>query len=235
MAWQILDSGALPAEENMALDAKLLEQLDPHGACFLRFYEWDRPSATFGYFLKPEQFFRPEPLAAGRFAVARRPTGGGVIFHTCDLTFSVLIPAGHAGYSVNTMDNYAFINKRIANAIALLLKETNLELLANDPVALNSTAANFCMAKPTRFDVMMGQKKIAGGAERRTKKGFLHQATLSLIAPSEESVGQYLLHPEEVMPGILQQSASIVRSHEELKEIRPLIKKKLIDSFEELI
>jgi lipoate-protein ligase A len=35
-----------------------------------------------------------------------------------------------------------------------------------------------CFAGPVRYDVMSGSRKIAGGAQRRTKRGLLHQGSI---------------------------------------------------------
>ena len=39
------------------------------------------------------------------------------------------------------------------------------------------------MADPTVYDVMVDGKKVVGGAQRRTKHGFLHQGSISLGVP----------------------------------------------------
>ena len=112
---QLIDSGKQTAAENMRLDEQLLEELDPYGFPILRFYEFSAPAATYGYFLKPEEHLRE----GHGLDLARRPTGGGILFHLWDLTFSVLIPAHHEGYSTDVMQNYKYINDRVVEAIGL--------------------------------------------------------------------------------------------------------------------
>jgi lipoate-protein ligase A len=35
----------------------------------------------------------------------------------------------------------------------------------------------------------MGGKKVVGAAQRKTRDGFLHQGTISLVQPEEEVIG----------------------------------------------
>lgn len=80
----------------MALDEAVLESAEP-GGCYLRRYCWAGRSphgATFGYF---QPWACAESAARRRFPgadvpVVRRPTGGGVVFHDGDVTFSFVFP-----------------------------------------------------------------------------------------------------------------------------------------------
>ena len=109
--WQMIESGCLSPEAIMIKDADLLAQLDPQGPSILHFYDWNVPCLTYGYFTDPACYLNLDALQQCGMQKARRPTGGGIIFHLSDLAFSVLIPASHPCFSLNTLDNYAFINK----------------------------------------------------------------------------------------------------------------------------
>ena len=56
MKWKILDTGKRSAEDNMAIDAKLLEEMKPDDSPILHLYEWEGKAATYGYFLDPKKF-----------------------------------------------------------------------------------------------------------------------------------------------------------------------------------
>src|SRR5690242_16384610 len=104
MDWQILDTGVAPAEKNMAFDAELLENLG--GQPILHFYEWERPSISYGYFIQPSKFLNLNNIKKQGIDLARRPTGGGIVFHLWDMAFSVLVPASSPHFSLNTLENY---------------------------------------------------------------------------------------------------------------------------------
>jgi len=182
---EIVDTGTRSAHENMEIDAQMLGGLDPNGKMILHLYDWERPSLTYGYFIKPHQHLNIEALAKNGIDIGRRPTGGGIVFHLWDLAFSVLVPANHPGYHENTLDNYTYINSFVKSAMQKLLGK-ELNLLPDEPLAQNEASRHFCYAKPTKYDVMLGGKKLAGAAQRKKRNGYLHQGSISLIKPDEE-------------------------------------------------
>ncbi|MBA3817151.1 MAG: hypothetical protein H0X29_11675 [Parachlamydiaceae bacterium] len=192
--WEIIDTGKASAVRNMAIDVELLDQLaSEQKRPILHLYDWDVPSATYGHFTDPYRFIHPNADKLG-LQLARRPTGGGMIFHLTDLAFSILVPASHYGYSVNVLDNYAFVNYLVIEAVK---RFTNLQihphLLSHEPQTTVAISKHFCMAKPTKYDVMLEGRKIGGGAQRRTKHGFLHQGSISLSLPPIDFLNKILL------------------------------------------
>ena len=189
MGWEIIEGKIATAKENMTLDEKMLNELDPNGEPILHFYEWQKPAATYGYFMKPSQLFKHAEV----LDLAKRPTGGGVLFHLWDLAFSVIIPASHPAYSKDIMKNYKVINDAVLLAVKSMMKpDTSISLLPQDPTALDEYSKYFCFAKPTKYDVMIDGKKIAGSAQRRKKNAFLHQGSISIAAPSLDFIKKIL-------------------------------------------
>ncbi len=225
--WDCLDTGKNSASENMALDARLLEELNPSGAPLLHLYDWEESSATYGYFLKFEEHLKGKELD-----FARRPTGGGVIFHLTDLAFSALIPAHLA--SNDTLSNYQYINDRVKLAVKKLLEERfSPDLLATDPPKEEGSSSHFCMAKPTIYDVMIGEKKVAGAAQRQRKQGILHQGSISLALPRREEIVPHLAHPE-VYEAMLETTFAPLKGdyvQSELQDLREEMKTRLKEEF----
>lgn len=193
---QIFDTGISTAEENMSFDEKLLENLDPRANPILHLYDWKRPSATFGYFIKPENHLKMEN--AHSIDIARRPTGGGIVFHIWDLAFSFLMPAEHPRFSLSTLENYQFVNQVVLEVVETYFSLAPTLTPQNAP-SLGPDCQNFCMAKPTQYDVVCQGKKIAGSAQRRKKQGYLHQGTISLAPPDFELLNAVLLSKEDVL------------------------------------
>lgn len=196
MQWEIIDSGTLPAEENMRVDGELLANLAITPKHILRFYDWKNPSLSYGHFIKPEEHLNLEAAETLGIEIARRPTGGGVISHFTDFTFSILVPKNSPYYTTDTLTNYCFVNKKIQNALKGLCQD-DLQLLATGENS-HETLDRFCMAKPTVLDVMCGPLKVSGGAQRRTKHGFLHQGTISLAPPNWDWLYRVIRHQEVV-------------------------------------
>src|SRR5208337_1828234 len=106
----------------MALDEALLEAVSRLGRPVLRFYGWTEPAATFGYFQKYAEVERATLLRP----LVRRPTGGGIVPHEADWTYSCVFPAGHEWHALAAMESYRRMHEWIADAFARLAVYTEL-------------------------------------------------------------------------------------------------------------
>jgi lipoate-protein ligase A len=111
--WDFLKSPSAGAAFNMALDEALLRTAAQRGRPLLRVYSWARPAVSFGYF---QRF--PTQLAES-YELVRRPTGGGVVYHVEDTTYTVVVPPAHALHTMKTADAYRALHKAVAAAFAL--------------------------------------------------------------------------------------------------------------------
>lgn len=223
--WNILDTGKRCAKENMLIDAELLETLDPHALPILHFYDWAADSATFGYFVNPADYLDMEQVGKWGLDLAKRPTGGGIVFHLWDLAFSVLIPAGHPRFSENTLETYAFINNGVLSAVSSFLGNRPV-LIPDDAPAPDASCTRFCMAQPTKYDVVLQGKKIAGAAQRKTKKGFLHQGTIALKMPSEHYLST-VLRPSKVLEAMMASTFPLLQPEDNIEEGRQALREEL--------
>lgn len=218
MAWNILERQAASARANMEMDSQLLEGLGDQEKPILHLYAWERESLTFGYFMKPEELLNLEEAEKRGIDWARRPTGGGTVFHLWDLAFSVLIPAKSPLFSTNTLDNYNLINRVVKDVVKEFIGG-EISLTPDDAPFSDPTCTHFCMARPTKYDVMLQGKKIAGAAQRKTKEGFLHQGTLALISPDEELLTA-LLPSAAVREAMMRTTFPLLQERGDLKEGR---------------
>ena len=164
----IHDPEPRPAAVNMAVDEVLLRQLPRP---LLRVYRWLRPSVSFGYFEKYEPVRTGYP---GRDPV-RRWTGGGVVLHGEDLTYSLLVPAGSLCPALNTPGSYCAVHERIATA----LNRAGIAVVLAG--ASEKKISQACFENATRHDILLQGCKIAGAAQRRTKFGLLHQGSIQNV------------------------------------------------------
>jgi lipoate---protein ligase len=235
MSWKIVETEPQSAVEIMQKDRDLLGGMHMETSPILHFYQWKTPSITYGHFLDPEKFFCLKAVEEEGISLAKRPTGGGIIFHLWDFAFSALVPSTHPAFSQNTIDNYTYINEAVLDAVKEFLQlENGIELTPLDGELRGTGAQHFCMAKPTRYDVMVQGKKVAGAAQRRTRSGFLHQGSISLMMPSSKIV-KSILNPElSVLDAmnfftypLLEQKTDPLDLIEARKQIKMLLKKHL--------
>lgn len=154
-----------PAALNMAVDEALLDS--PSGL-ILRFYRWRQPAVSFGYFGR----YAEVKSRSGNREMVRRWTGGGIVPHGDDLTYSIIIPAGHPLFTRSSPAIYSDLHDSIqralqANGIRATLANSATPKVSDD-----------CFANPVRADVICDGRKIAGAAHRRSRAGLLHQGSI---------------------------------------------------------
>jgi lipoate-protein ligase A len=173
MDWLFLNSGKCEAAYNMALDEALLESMGRLQKPALRFYGWTEPAATFGYFQKYAAVERATLLRP----LIRRPTGGGIVPHDADWTYSFAVPPGHEWHSLAAIESYRRIHEWIQRAFAKIKIAT--ELAPSKKAAAGSPELpGECFTGHEQFDLLWRGKKIAGAAQRRNKLGLLIQGSV---------------------------------------------------------
>ena len=225
---QVLDTGIATAEGNMRFDERLLENLRVQEDPILHLYGWSRPSATYGYFVKPEKHLDLKKAALHHLDLAKRPTGGGIVFHIWDLAFSFFMPAQHPRFSLDTLQNYQFVNGIVLEVIQSYFSLT-LELIEQDAPSIGPDCKNFCMAKPTQYDVVYKGMKIAGAAQRKRRQGYLHQGTISLSAPKIQLLTDLLLSKKDVLQAMGTFTFAPVKEIGALRQTRIDLQKLLAD------
>ncbi len=134
------------------------------------------------------------------------------------------------------MENYAFVNQIVSKTLETILKGTTLDTYNRDEPSKRDDSFFFCMAKPTRYDVMIQGKKVGGAAQRRTKRGYLHHGTLALARPDSQILKDLLKDKEKVYEAMTQNSFYLIESHlqrEKLTQLRERIRLELIRTFQE--
>lgn len=164
----MVNSGPCEAAFNMALDEALLEAAGQIGTPVLRCYGWTQPAATFGYF----QHFAEIERATLLRPLIRRPTGGGLVPHDADWTYSLAFPPGHAWHLLRAEESYRRVHEWIQAAFQRLEVETELA------PCCKKTAPGQCFVGYEKFDLLWHGRKIAGAAQRRNKFGLLIQGSV---------------------------------------------------------
>jgi lipoate-protein ligase A len=166
----------------MALDEVLLEAVPGLRKPVLRFYGWTGPAATFGYFQKFADVERATLLRP----LIRRPTGGGLVPHDADWTYSLTFPAGHEWYFLRAEESYRRAHEWIQSAFA------NMDIRTEVAPGCEKSTPGQCFLGHEKFDLLWQGRKIAGAAQRRTRAGLLIQGSvqpppLGLRRPDWES------------------------------------------------
>jgi len=170
------DENPHSAAMNMAIDEALLATAV---VPTIRFYRWRSPALSFGYFGK----FSDVAIYAAERDLVRRWTGGGIVFHGDDLTYSIVIPSSDPVFDGSSIAIYEKIHRALCGALAGHNQGAELVPVANQVRAGGrGSFDNNCFANPVRADVMMDGRKIAGAAQRRTRRCLLQQGSIQGFA-----------------------------------------------------
>ena len=170
------DSGN--AAMNMALDEALLESAaaDAQASPVLRIYRWARPTLSLGYFQQAAD--RQSHPPSRDCDLVRRPSGGGAILHDEELTYALVLPASLAQREAASRwydeVHQALVTaiKELTGAVAQLCDRPSCRRASDEPF--------LCFQRRSSGDVLLGENKIAGSAQRRRRKAILQHGSVLL-------------------------------------------------------
>lgn len=164
----------------MAVDELLVERALRPGVCIARFFNWAAgDAATFGY-AQFESSARRQILAEGIQNYTRRPTGGGVVLHKDDLTFSLCFTHGGA-FKPSAI--YAALHRAIKEEFDKAAITLSAYDKAGDYRPAPGGISSNCFTNPVSDDLLgPNGEKALGGAIRRCGDAVLYQGSLQLGA-----------------------------------------------------
>ncbi len=167
---QLLLDQAHDGPLNMAIDQALLETAQ---VPVLRVYQWGQPSISIGY--SHDLGALKSPLQ-DRWPVVRRWTGGGVVWHDADSTYSVIVPSREPWAATRPVESYRLLHGSMADCLKAN-RGIDYGLAGED----DQKEGALCFEAPAMFDIVAGPQKIAGAGQRRTREGLLHQGSVKLM------------------------------------------------------
>jgi lipoate-protein ligase A len=169
----IIDETPHPAALNMAIDEALL--LGGGDCPLFRAYHWLQRPVSIGYFSSWEQASALYPNRE----IVRRWTGGGVVEHGTDFTYSLLLPS-EAGPAPNR-DLYRETHGAIVQTLAAMGRTRAVVARGSEARAeINMVAA--CFEKSVENDVEIDGIKVAGAAIRRWRTGVILQGSVQRVS-----------------------------------------------------
>src|SRR3990170_3798109 len=180
--WRIIDTGKHNGYYNMAVDEAIaIAVREGRVPTTLRFYTWDPPCISIGYFQKPDESLNG--------CIVRRITGGRAVFHGSDLSYSVVSRTDNTMFPKNIRGTYSAI------AIALTAGLRHLGINP-DPVDGNksrkdSTAeyhkTRLCFNTAIRHEITVHGKKLIGSSQRRWSDVFLQHGSILVNGSIKEN------------------------------------------------
>lgn len=155
----------------MAVDDWLLEAAVA-GQHAVRFYSWQPPTLSLGYFQPHAERLRDPAWA--RLPWVRRCTGGGAILHGDDLTYAVALPPETA-----RRRRHADWHCELHRLMNRLLKEAGLTTTVVGGARPKPGELDYlCFTVPQPGDVLLGSRKVIGGAARAWQGALLQHGSV---------------------------------------------------------
>ncbi|MEA2091575.1 MAG: lipoate--protein ligase family protein, partial [Campylobacterota bacterium] len=161
-------------EYNMAVDEALLRNFKDGDLPIIRLYRWE-PSISLGRFSKLEQSVDIKALQKQNLSYVRRMTGGGILAHGGDLSYSITVPR-RTLKDIGVKESYRYLCQFLIN----LYEKLGLKAEFAHDLKLESSKSNICMASNEPYDIIIDDRKIGGNAQRYTKEVLFQHGSIPI-------------------------------------------------------
>lgn len=178
--WRFIDTGEMDGPSVMAIDEALLSCFDPDNSLpVLRLYGWRPAALSLGRYQNCAEVLDTARCAAAGVPVVRRITGGGVIFHADEITYSLVCAPHHLPSAASVKETYRVLTGfllRFYRSIGL----SPFYAADQSPGADQSRRIHFCFAGRESYDIVVGGKKLGGNAQRRLRRAIFQHGSIPL-------------------------------------------------------
>ncbi|EJP6624340.1 lipoate--protein ligase family protein [Staphylococcus pseudintermedius] len=179
--WHFMNTGSHHPYYNMALDEALLNfvsrgEIDP----VVRFYTWNPPTLSIGYFQRLSKEIDIEKVKEKGYGLVRRQTGGRGVLHDKELTYSVIVPEAHPDMPQTVTEAYRVISGGLLEGFKSLGFDAHFAVLRSkeEREKLKQPRSSVCFDAPSWYELVVEGKKIAGSAQTRQKGVILQHGSI---------------------------------------------------------
>lgn len=183
MHWRILETGSGTGACNMALDEALLSEVGSgRSGPVIRVYGWSPACISLGHFQDPARELDLDRVRELGYGVVIRSTGGRAVLHIDELTYSIIAPPEAETWCISQAASYRAISQAVVRALAA--EGFGVTLDRGYPVEKPSDlrAMTPCFSSTARSEVVWGDRKVVGSAQRRLRGAFLQHGSI-LVSP----------------------------------------------------
>jgi len=223
--FRLLRSSPASAANNMALDAEIFSRYLVDRIPVLRLYSWQAPALTYGISQQPENEIDITRCSCDGVQLAQRITGGGVLFHQDEITYSLVCAKADAGE-----DKKVFVDYRAICAFLIYFYESlglkpYFALEAKD-FENKSVAHELCSASREKYDIVINNKKIGGNAQKRKREAIFQHGSIPLSIDWD-----FLRRYVRNLPENISFEATALTQELNSVPCRQILEQKLIDAF----
>lgn len=164
--WRIIIEGYEDGSYNMAKDELLYISYKKHRLPTLRIYSWRTPFLSLGYFQNPLSLLNIEEAKKMDVGIVRRITGGGIILHHQELTYSLVCSRQDLNLPSSVRTSYHILNQFLIDFYKCYGIEASFSPFKKKGI---SSKEDFCFFSYEPYDIIVKGRKIGGNAQRRGK------------------------------------------------------------------
>ncbi len=181
-SWRLINTGFLTAPENMAIDESLLANFDPDSSPpILRLYGWDPPALSIGRFQDAAAQIDLERCRMDLVPLVRRITGGGAIYHSDELTYSVVCSSEQIGALSTVKESFRALTGFILEFYRKKGFEAAYAADIHQGEKNSGERVPYCFAGREAFDILIRGRKIGGNAQRRERGIIFQHGSIPMI------------------------------------------------------
>ncbi|QOR65445.1 lipoate--protein ligase family protein [Cytobacillus suaedae] len=206
--WRFIDSGDCSPEFNMALDEALLDWHSEHKIPpTIRFYGWNPPTLSIGYFQKVDKEIDLDAVKKYGLGFVRRPTGGRGVLHDQELTYSVIVSEDHPEMPHTVTEAYRVISEGVLQGFRLLGLDAYFAVpkTEEEKAGLKDPRSAVCFDAPSWYELVVEGRKVAGSAQTR-QKGVILQHGSILLDIDEDKLFDVFKYPNDRVKERLQRN-----------------------------
>ena len=175
---------------NMALDDQIARQ--KNSPSFLRFYSWKPYTVSIGYHQSSDILDKNACFENGVDTI-RRPTGGRAIFHSDELTYSLVLREEEMALS----EAYIKVHSAIASGLSKLGVKSNLVKTVPNRAELSPKSdKTSCFTASARTELEYNGRKIVGSAGKKYENSLLIHGSI-LLGNKHKEIVDYLYLSDE--------------------------------------
>ncbi len=220
--WYFIDSGFCGPAFNMAMDEALLEwhskgEIPP----VIRFYGWNPPSLSIGYFQKAEKEINLDEVKKQGLGFVRRPTGGRGVLHDKELTYSVIVSEEHPDMPHTVTEAYRVISEGILNGFRELGLDAYFAIpdSEKEKAQLKDPRSAVCFDAPSWYELVVEGRKVAGSAQTRQKGVILQHGSILLDLDTEQLFSLFNYPSERVKERMMRAFSDKAVAINELRKV----------------
>lgn len=180
--WRLLSTGHSSAAENMAIDeAVLIAHSRGLVPPTVRFYGWQIPTLSIGYFQKISDVDF-DTLHEKRLGFVRRPTGGRAVLHDQEVTYSVVVSELHPEMPSSVNESYRVLSSGLLEGFRNLGLQAEMVSLASEDEKrkYESAGTAACFDSPSWYELVVEGRKVTGSAQTRQNGVILQHGSILL-------------------------------------------------------